>query len=140
MFPNLVSYPYLSTLSGMEADKTQKIMQGFFQKNNFKLYTKAYNLTDNYLDNMISNLNPSSDEKNEHHILKNRVLHEYWRFHNLNNEYIYLKHNELYDISIKIGFRYPPISREILICVARNINIMSTDVWKKSISRRIFMI
>lgn len=117
MFPNLVSYPYLSTLSGMEADKTQKIMQGFFQKNKFKLYTKAYNLSDNYLDNMISNLNPSSDEKNEHHILKNRVLHEYWRFHNLNNEYIYLKHNELYDIFHKNKFQISAYkSRDFDMC------------------------
>ncbi|MCQ2735045.1 MAG: hypothetical protein MJ212_03750 [Alphaproteobacteria bacterium] len=121
MFPNLVSYQYLSTISGMEADKTQKIMQGFLQKNKFKLYTKAYNLSENYLDNMISNLNPSSEENNEKHILKNKILHEYWRFHNLNNEYIYLKNNELYDIFHKNNFQVSAYkSRDFDMCHSKH--------------------
>lgn len=98
MFPNLVSYSYLSTFNNEEATKTQSIMQGFLQKNNFRTYTKAFTPENSYLDNMIMSMNPTSDKESHQHLNQTRLLSEYWRFHNLRNEYIYLKDNELYDV------------------------------------------
>ncbi len=121
MFPNLVSYPYLSTLNTPEAKQTQQIMQGFYQKNNFKVYPQAYAMQPEYLDNMILSFNPLSAKPAEDHILRTKLLAEYWRFHNLRHEYIYLKHNQLYDIFRKNQFQISAYkSRDFDMCHAKH--------------------
>ncbi len=117
MFPNLVSYPYLSMVPGMEAANTQKIMLGFLQKNKFKIYTHAYATEENYLENMVRSFNLSSKKDISDYLLNTRMLSSYWSFHNLRNEYINLKENELYDIFHKNKFQISAYkSRDFDMC------------------------
>ena len=117
MFPNLVSYPYLSMIPGIEAANTQKIMQGFLQKNKFKIYTQAYVTEENYLENMVRSFNLSSRKDIKEYLLNTRMLSSYWSFHNLRNEYINLKENELYDIFHKNKFQISAYkSRDFDMC------------------------
>lgn len=104
MFPNLSSYAYLSSIGNAEAVRTKNIMQGFYQKNNFTVYPKAFTEEDTFLDNMVRSLNPDSDKSSSKHILKTRLLAEYWRFYNIRREYINLKDNSLYDFFAKSGY------------------------------------
>ena len=97
MFPNLSSYVYLNSAHTDEAKRTNKIMQGFYQYNNFVVYPKAFTPEDYFLNNMVRAFNPESEENSIHHTLKTRILSEYWRFHNIRNETVNLKNNSLYD-------------------------------------------
>ncbi len=149
MLPNLASYSYLSTLKNPEASHTKNIMQGFYQKNNFKVYAQAYTPEQEYLDNMIINFNPASKKKSYEHILDTKLLSEYWRFHNLRDEYIYLKDNQLYDVFRKSKFQISAYkSRDFDMCHAKhkinvnrciekinqptNIYSMRLSVWDKT--------
>ena len=121
MLPNLVSYPYFSTLKHPEATRTRNIITGFYQKNNFKLYSQAYTPENEYLDNMIISFNPMSQKSSYDHILDTKVLSEYWRFHNLRDEYIYLKNNQLYDVFRKNKFQISAYkSRDFDMCHAKH--------------------
>ena len=97
MLPNLSSYAYLSKFDNAESARTQTIMQGFYQKNKFTVYPKAFTLEDAFLHNMTLSLNPESKQPSTEHILKTRLLSEYWRFFNIRHELINLKDNSLYD-------------------------------------------
>lgn len=97
MLPNLSSYAYLSKFNNPESARTQTVMQGFYQKNNFTVYPKAFTLEDSFLHNMTLSLNPDSKKLSTEHILKTRLLSEYWRFFNIRHELINLKDNSLYD-------------------------------------------
>ncbi|MBR1600762.1 MAG: hypothetical protein IJ677_04210, partial [Alphaproteobacteria bacterium] len=117
MLPDFVSYSYISTFHSPEAEDTRHIVRGFWQKNNFKVYNKAYTPEKNYLYNMASALNPSAKSETKKHILKNRLLTEYWRFYNLRNEFVYLKDTELYDIFRKNKFQISAYkSRDFDMC------------------------
>ena len=117
MLPNLVSYPYLSSINSQASDETQKVMMGFLQKNKFQIFPYAYTTYDNYLNNMVVNLNPASDKSVDEHLLNTRLLSEYWRFHNLKKEYIYLKNNELYNLFKKKHFQISAYkSRDFDMC------------------------
>ena len=117
MFPNLVSYPYLSTISGLEAADTQKIIQGFFQKNKFRVYTHAYVPEDNYLFNMVHNFNLASHKKMRDYLMNTRLISSYWSFYNIKHEYIYFRENELYDIFRKNKFQISAYkSRDVDMC------------------------
>ncbi len=98
MMPNFESYAYLSMMDTDAARDTQDIMQGFYQKNKFTVFTKAYVPENNYFANMIRSFNPTSNELSFNHRLNTKLLDRYWNFHNLKNEYIFIKNNELYDI------------------------------------------
>lgn len=97
LMPNLVPYAYLAQNTDAESLRTQQIMQGFYQKNNFKIYPKAYTPENDFLSNMVRSLNPDTKNSSQKHILKTRLLSEYWRFYNIRREYINLKDNSLYD-------------------------------------------
>lgn len=117
MLPDLPSYSYISTFHSSEAEKTGHIITGFWQNNNFKVFNRAYTPEENYLYNMAAALNPTAKSDSRQHILKNRMLSEYWRFYNLRNEFIYLKHNELYDIFRKNNFQISAYkSRDFDMC------------------------
>lgn len=121
MLPNLVSYPYLSTMKQSEAVRTKNIISGFYQKNNFKVYSNAYTPEDEYLDNMIISFNPMSQKASSEHILDTKLLSEYWRFHNLRDEYIYLKNNQLYNVFHKNKFQISAYkSRDFDMCHAKH--------------------
>lgn len=117
MLPDFPSYSYISTFHSSEAEDTGHIITGFYQKNNFKVYNRAYTEETNYLYNMAAALNPTSKSDSRRHVLKSRMFTEYWRFHNLRNEFIYLKHNELYDIFRKNDFQISAYkSRDFDMC------------------------
>lgn len=117
MLPDFPSYSYISTFHSPEAEITEHLITGFWQKNNFKLYNRAYTPETNYLHNMAAALNPTAKSGSSQHILKNRMLTEYWRFYNLRNEFIYLKDNELYDIFRKNNFQISAYkSRDFDMC------------------------
>ena len=97
LMPNLVPYAYLAQNPDAESLRTQQIIQGFYQKNNFKIYPKAYTPENDFLSNMVRSLNPDTNNSSQKHILKTRLLSEYWRFYNIRREYINLKDNSLYD-------------------------------------------
>lgn len=96
MFPNLSSYIYLKSAHTDEAKRTNTIMQGFYQYNNFVVYPKAFAPEDDFLKNMVRAFNPESEESSRSNILRTRLLLEYWRFHNIRNDSINLKNNSLY--------------------------------------------
>ena len=98
LMPNFESYAYLSMMNTDAARVTQDIMQGFYQKNKFTVYAKAYVPENNYFANMIRSFNPTSNELSLTHRINTKLLDRYWSFHNLKNEYIFIKNNELYDI------------------------------------------
>ena len=117
MLPDFVSYSYISTFHSPEAEETRHLIRGFWQKNNFKVYNRAYTPEKGYLYNMAAALNPSAKSETQKHILKNRLLTEYWRFYNLRNEFIYLKDTELYDIFRKNKFQISAYkSRDFDMC------------------------
>ena len=121
LFPNLVSYPYLSEINLPEAEELKQIMQGFYQKNNFKVFMHAYAPEQKYLDNMIVTFNPFSSKKTSAHLLDTKLLSGYWQFKNLKNEYVYLKNNQLYDIFRKNKFQISAYkSRDFDMCHAKH--------------------
>ena len=117
MLPNLESYAYLSTINTNEAKITQDIMQGFYQKNKFIVFAKAYVPENSYIANMIRGFNPTSDEISSQHRMNTKLLERYWSFHNLKNEYVLLKNNELYDIFRSRGYQISAYkSRDFDMC------------------------
>ena len=86
------------------AFKTRKIINGFYQKNKFVVYPKAFAPEESFLQNMVRALNPESKKTGKTHILKTRLLSEYWRFYNIRHEYINLKDNSLYDYFKQKGY------------------------------------
>lgn len=121
LLPNLVSYPYLNAMNIPEAQETKKIVQGFYQTNDFKVYMQAYTPEQDYLDNMIISFNPLSEKSVETHLLDTRLLSSYWQFQNLKTEYIYLKNNQLYDIFRKNKFQISAYkSRDFDMCHAKH--------------------
>lgn len=116
-FPNLIGYPYISSLPYDIAQTTKDIMLGFYQTNNFTFYPIAYSNNYDYLDNMVGSLNPSSLENENFHKMKTRLLSEYWRFHNLRREYVYLMNNEVYDLFRERGYQISAYkSRDFDLC------------------------
>ena len=117
LFPNLSSYAYLSSIGNSEAVRTKNIMQGFYQKNNFTVYPKAFTEEETFWDNMVRSFNPDSDKKSDKHILKTRLLSEYWRFYNIRHEFINLKDNSLYDFFTKSNYNLSAYkSRDFDMC------------------------
>lgn len=117
MLPDLSSNSYISTFHNLEAENTRHIIRGFWQKNNFRIYNRAYTPETSYQYNMVALLNPTAKSDTRRHILKKRLLTECWRFHNLRNEFIYLKDNELYDIFRKNKFQISAYkSRDFDMC------------------------
>ena len=66
---------------------------------------------------MIRSLNPTSNELSFEHRLNTRLLDRYWSFHNIKNEYIFIKNNELYDIFKKKDYQISAYkSRDFDMC------------------------
>ncbi len=117
LLPNFTSYLYLASQKSNEAYSTREVMNGFYQKNNFTVYPKAFVPKISYLDNIVHSLNPQSNLSADAHILKTRMLSEYWRFHNIRREYINLKDNGLYDFYHEKGYNISAYkSRDFDMC------------------------
>jgi len=116
MFPNLTSYANLARYTDKKAEETRDIIQGFYQKNKFVVYPKAFVSSDKYLENMVLSLNPEKKDA-ANLILNTRLLSSYWRFYNIRYEYINLKGNSLYDYFAKDGYQISAYkSRDFDMC------------------------
>lgn len=130
-FPNLIGYPYISSLPYESSRKTKDIMIGFYQANNFTFYPRAFSNNYDYLDNMVGSLNPSSTESEDFHKMKTRLLSEYWRFYNLRREHIYLMNNEVYDLFRKNDYQISAYkSRDFDLCNKQHKNNVNRCIEK----------
>jgi len=129
--PNLASYSYMSGIKTPYASNTQHIMQGFFQKNNFKMYSRAYNRDVDYLQNVTRMLNFSTDKNIKNHFMGTKLVKDYWKFSNLRDDFIYLKNNELYDYLDTKGYAISAYkSRDMDMCSKKHKNAVSRCVEK----------
>lgn len=117
LFPNFAPYSYLSKIGNDEAIKTQEIMQGFFRKNKFTVYDRAYTPEVNYTGNVVRSLNPSANKSSATHRMPTKLVDRYWRLYNLRSEYIFLQNNELYDLFNQGNFQISAYkSRDVDMC------------------------
>ena len=115
--PNLSSYQYMSSIRTPYAINTQQIMQGFFQKNNFTVYSRAYNKDVDYIQTVVRMLNPSTKNGLKGHLMNTKLIKDYWKFRNLRDDFIYLKDNELYDYLQAKGYTVSAYkSKDIDLC------------------------
>lgn len=105
MLPNLTSSKFFAVLQDSEADETQKIINGFYAHNKFNVFPNAYNNSENPFMNMASVLNPFSKQNAVNHTMNTMLLYKYWKFFNVNDEYIFLKNNQLFDAFRKSGYK-----------------------------------
>ncbi len=105
MLPDLVSYKYFGLINNMEGRETQDIISGFFAKNGFTVYENAYNQYDEAAMNILDVLNLFSNAKPQEHMMREMLLYHYWKFFNINDEYIFLKDNQLFDTFKKAGYK-----------------------------------
>ncbi len=121
MLPNFTSYTYLSADKNPEMQQLRDLIQGFYQKNQFKIYSQAYTPENTYLTNMVRSFNPFSDKSSKQHMMPTKMLDSHWRFYNLRNEYAYLQDNELYDYLQEHNYQISAYkSRDIEICRKRH--------------------
>ena len=120
LLPNFVSSAYLNSIDDKNASETNDLIQGFYQKNKFKVFSKAYTPEYTYLENMIRSFNPESDKSSKQHTMTTKKLDRYWRFYNLRNEYVFLQNNELYDYFKEHDYQLSAYkSRDIEMCRKR---------------------
>lgn len=104
MLPNLSSYKYFGSLEDPKAEELKDLMLGFYAKNKFEVFSNAYNENSDTFMNMVRSVNLFSDDNPEHHLLDTMVLYKYWKFFNVNDEYIFLKDNQMFDTFRKAGY------------------------------------
>ena len=110
MLPNAASVSYLEDMKEANADakkveNVQNIMLGFFAKNDFTLYPNAFVTADDPFKNMIRSFNNLSKDKEDSFIASTVSMDGYWSFKNINDEYIYLNENQLFDVFRKARYK-----------------------------------
>lgn len=105
MLPNLASYKYFGLTKTLEGAETQNIITGFLARNGFEVYENAFNKYNDAPTNMVDILNLFSRQKPEQHMLREMLLYHYWKFFNINDEYVFLKDNQLFDTFKKAGYK-----------------------------------
>ena len=105
MLPDLVSYKYFGLTNNLEDHETQNIISGFLAKNGFTVYENAYNQYDEAAMNIVDLLNLFSNAKPQEHMMREMLLYHYWKFFNINDEYVFLKDNQLFDTFKKAGYK-----------------------------------
>lgn len=134
MLPNLVSYKYFGMENTMEGDETRNIISGFFAKNGFEIYENAFNKYNDAPTNIVDVLNLFSYQKPEQHILHEMLLYHYWKFFNINDEYVFLKDNQLFDTFKKAGYKLTAYkSQGTDICYKSN--VLNVDRCVEKINR-----
>lgn len=117
MLPNLSSYKYFSFLNTNASRQAYDIITGFYAKNNFEVYPNSFIENDNQFLNVVQSINSFSDGSPDNHTLKTILLYKYWSFFNINDEYIFLKDNQMFDTFKKSGYNITAYkSRGIDIC------------------------
>jgi len=102
MLPNLVSPKVMPLMDGKDAGQ---IAAGFLAKNNFAVFSNAFTAKEMPFINMVSSFNVFSQEPPTSHILDTMLLYKYWKFFNINDEYIFLKNNQMFDTFRKSGYK-----------------------------------
>lgn len=105
MLPNLSSYKYFAIVSDKEAKEVENLMLGFFAKNKFEVFSNAYNEQNDAFMNMVRSVNLFSEEDPQKHIMDTMLVYKYWKFFNVNDEYIFLKDNQMFDTFRKAGYK-----------------------------------
>lgn len=110
MLPNAGSISYLEDMKEINSDKekvqkTMDIMLGFFAKNDFYLYPNAYVNEDDAFMNMAKSFNNLSDEEAKSFLASSVSMSGHWSFKNLNDEYVYMNQNQLYDVFKKAKYK-----------------------------------
>lgn len=110
MLPNAASVSYLEDMKEANADvkkveNTQDIMLGFFAKNDFALYPNAFVTADDPFKNMIRSFNNLDKEAEDSYVASTGIIDSYWSFKNINDEYIYLNENQLFDVFRKAKYK-----------------------------------
>lgn len=104
--PTMGSYNYLhdalskaqeGSVEYKALQDTLNIMLGFYAKNNFTLYPYAYVNDLDFANNVAQVLNNNNSKSLNEYLLDNIRVNGFWKFHNLNNKYVYLKENKLFD-------------------------------------------
>lgn len=117
MLPNLSSYKYFSMIEHPKSNHMYKLVTGFYAKNNFEVYPNSYNQYAEHFMNLAQSLNLFSDKDTGEHLLNTMMLYKYWNFFNVNDEYIFLKNNQMFDSFSKAGYKISAYkSRGIDIC------------------------
>lgn len=124
--PNATSYVTLGDLkdqlgSTAKGKETQERLIAFLAKNNFWVYPNAYTMAKDPLMSMVEDLNNIDDEKAERHIQRNVAIDSVWKFHNIIDEYVYLKDTQLIDVYKNSKYRVSAYqSRGIDFCNKNN--------------------
>lgn len=124
--PNATSYVTLGDLkdqlgSTAKGKETQERLIAFLAKNNFWVYPNAYTMAKDPLMSMVEDLNNIDDEKAERHIQRNVAIDSVWKFHNITDEYVYLKDTQLIDVYKNSKYRVSAYqSRGIDFCNKNN--------------------
>lgn len=105
MLPNLSSYKYFSTINNPLAKDTTSLITGFYANNNFEIYPNAFIEQADPFMNIVQSVNTFSNQYPDDHTLNHMILYKYWKFFNINDEYVFLKNNQLYDSFRKAGYR-----------------------------------
>ncbi len=140
MLPNAGSYNYLEDMKEAvnteEARKTMSLMLGFFARNGFSFYPHAYvNERDPFM-NAVASLNMLGNDKPEDFLLNNVAMDGYWGFDNLNDEYVYLRENQLFRTFKKAKYKISAYkTRGLDLC--RVNNEMSADRCIEKVNRPI---
>lgn len=117
MLPNLPSYKYFDLIEDKNALQTKQLMTGFMAQNGFQIFPNAYNLEHDPFLNIVNDLNVSSTQNANEHLMQTMMLYKYWNFFNVKDEYILLKNNQIFDSFKKAGYQISAYkSRVIDLC------------------------
>lgn len=105
MLPNLAPTKYFHSINDAKAQNVTQLLNGFYAKNKFSVFSNSYNEENNSFINMVLAVNLFSDENASKHILDTMLLYKYWKFFNVNDEYIFLKDNQMFDTFRKAGYK-----------------------------------
>ncbi len=122
MLPDLSSYKQFRLKASPQSAETAQMIAGFLNKNGFEVFENVYNNTDNAMLNAVDMLNIFSKEEPQKHLMKEMLLYRLWKFFNVNDEYIYLKENQMFDSFRKSGYQISAYkSQGVDICHKNNL-------------------
>ena len=105
MLPNLAPAKYFHSINDINAQRTTQLLNGFYAKNKFSVFSNSYNEENNSFINMVLAVNLFSNDDASKHILDTMLIYKYWKFFNVNDEYIFLKDNQMFDTFRKAGYK-----------------------------------
>ena len=121
--PNLASYSYLQSVAkdNPKARKALAAMLGFYNNNDFTMYTNAMVADKNAVNNLISTLNAGSHKKTEDFVLKTPWHFGNWDFSRVNSDKLYLRDNRIFDVLSRSGYEINAYQTQGLeLCLKNN--------------------